>query len=118
MQPRADGDGHQLVPGRVELHLVHPVAVAVERAQPRREVVRQPAPLLRLRTAGAAAERDQIVEGPLRSVALHAFHECGIAAEHVVAIQWGWLVADLVRVGHARSVPLVWRHTPYRWRDG
>ena len=39
MQTGAQRDGHQLMPGRMELDLVEAVAVAVERAQNRRIVL-------------------------------------------------------------------------------
>src|SRR5438270_13848473 len=85
VQAGADRNGHQRWPRRVEVHLVDAVAVAIERPQLGWELVRQSTPLLRLGRAGATSESDQVVDRPLRVVALDPFHQCRVTAEQVIA---------------------------------
>ena len=64
VQPVADRGAQQHVPGRVELHLVDPVAPRVVGAQHRRMLVGQPGVLLGLPGPGQLAQLVQLSLGP------------------------------------------------------
>ncbi len=99
----ADGDVHERVPRRVELHLVEAVAVAVVGAQLGLVPVRLLTPPLRLLGAGEAADAVQVVEVPARSLALHAGEEHRVRSD-VVADPRRHLVDDVVGGGARRGV--------------
>lgn len=99
-----DRGAHQLVPGRVELHLVDPVAVAVVGAQPGRVLVRQPPPLLGLLAAGQPAEVcERVQRGPV-GVPEAGLGEGGVPGDGVVPDQRRDLVGHLVGGAHTRTV--------------
>ena len=87
---------HQLMPGRVELHLVDPVAEAVVRAQPRRVLVGLAAVLLRLRRAGQAAEFADAVLGPAAPSRRSAASMAGSSATSYPVSAGGWLNTSCV----------------------
>ena len=62
------------VPGGMELDLVDAVAVAVVRAQHRRMLVRETAPVAR-RAGELAAERHELLLDPRRALSAHALDE-------------------------------------------
>ena len=71
MQAVADRDGHQLVPGRVEVDLVDPVAPCVVRAQHWPVDVRQPGMLLGAGGAGQPSELVQLAGDPVAALPAH-----------------------------------------------
>ena len=105
VQAVPDRDGHQLMPGRVELHLVDAMAKAVVGPQHRRLLVRLTAPLLRLGRAGQAAELAEAVLGPARALAAQRVEHRGIRGD-VVPGQRRRLVEHLVGRWHVRFLLL------------
>ena len=95
MQAGAQRDSHQFVPGRMEVHLVEPVAVAVERAQNRRVFVGIETKLHRLRLAERGAERGEPFLRPTRLLALDRFAQHGVACEQIIRLERRRLVGDL-----------------------
>ena len=104
-QPVADRALHEPVPGRVELDLVDPVAVAVVRRQLRVVLVGQPALLARLRAAGLGAQREQPFEHLGGAVADHGLAEREVRGDDVVARQRWHLVG-----GRAEACTVVGPH--------
>ena len=78
VQPVPDGEAHQLVPRRMELDLVDPLAEPVVRPQLRRVLVREPPPLERL-ARQQRPERRTALGGPARAFALERLDERSIA---------------------------------------
>ena len=101
VHPGADGHVHQLVPGRVELDLVDAVAEPVVGAQHGRVLVGQPAPVLRLGGAGAAADLADLRLRPAGALAAQRVQH-GRVVGYVVPGQRRGLVEDLVRRRHRR----------------
>src|SRR5205823_10826332 len=99
-QPRTDRGVEQRVPGRVEVHLVDPVAVPVVCAQHRRVPVGLLAPPLRLLATGELAETVQLVEVPPGALALDGGQQHRVGGD-VVTNQRRWLVGHDVR--HVRD---------------
>jgi hypothetical protein len=98
------------MPGRVELHLVDPVAEPVVRAQPGRVLVRLAAELLGPRRAGQAAEFADAVLGPAGTLTPQRGQHGRIVGD-VVPVQRGRLVEYLVCRRHQRLLPRVlFRH--------
>ena len=91
VQPVPDGDPHQLVPRRMELDLVDPLAEAVVRPQLRRMLVREPPPLERL-AVEQRPERRTALGRPARAFALERLDERSIRREEVVTGERGRLV--------------------------
>ena len=79
VQPALDARLQQRVPGGMELHLVDPVAEAIVRAEPRRVLVRQAAPLERL-SAQEPAELARVLGGPACAFALQRLCERPVLA--------------------------------------
>ena len=105
LQPVADAALHQPVPGRVEAHLVDPVAVAVVRRELGVELVGQHPVLAGLRRAGHLADRREVGDDLGRGVPGDGVDQCGVAGDDVVADQ---------RRGLVRRYPVVDRSWPYR----
>jgi hypothetical protein len=97
-----DGGAHQVVPVRVELHLVDPVAVPVVGAQPGRVLVGDAAPLLCLLATGQPAEVGQGLQRRGVGVADARLGQHRVTGDGVVPDQRRGLVGDLVRRAHAR----------------
>ncbi len=91
----AHGSAHQRMPGGMEFHLVDPVAPAVVAAQHRRMLVGEPGLLAGDAGAGQAAERVQVVGGPVGPFPANRLQQGGIVRD-VVADQRRHLVADVV----------------------
>ena len=91
-QPVADRALHQPVPGRVELDLVDPVAVAVVRRQLGVVLVGEPALLAGLGGAGLGAQRQQPLEHLGRAVAHDGLAQREVGGDDVVADQRRHLV--------------------------
>ena len=109
MQPGTHGSGHQLVIGRVKLHLVDALAKTVEAAQLRRSHIGQSRVRLHVRATAQGPERGQRtgieiwrMQGQRRAQAL-------IAVKQVVVDQWQRLVENFVGDGgHGfRALPAV-----------
>ena len=66
---------HALVVGGVELDHVEPAALAVERLEPRRVLVGEPAALEGLGAAADLAEGRQALRGVAAALALHRLHQ-------------------------------------------
>ena len=95
VQAVADRRVHEGVPGGVELHLVHPVAVPVVAAQHRRVLVGEPGVFL---GAGLAREHPDLVQAagsPASALPVHGFEQ-GRVGRHVVTGERRHLVADLM----------------------
>lgn len=88
---------HQLVPGRVEFHLVDPVAEAVMGAQLRLVAVGLARELLDMGGAGQRAAGFQRVPGPVGAKTFQGLAEGNVAGEGVVTGEIGCLVADFMR---------------------
>ena len=99
VQPVADPDPHQFVPGAVELDLVDPVAVAVVGAQLGLLLVRLEAPADRLRRAADRPQLARFVLRPAAALALQRLAQDAVGVEGVVVLQRRRLVEDLVRLG-------------------
>jgi hypothetical protein len=82
-EPLGDGDIEQRMPGRVEVDFVHPVAVPVVGAQPRREAVRLLTPLLSLLPTGEPAQPVQVADVPARALTHGRFQQHRVGG-HVV----------------------------------
>ncbi len=104
VQSVPDGYGQQLVPGRMELHLVDAVPETVMGAQDRRVLVGLAALLLHLRRAGQTAEFPHGVLGPGGALAAQRAQH-GRVLSDVVPAQRGSLVENLVRRRHQRFLP-------------
>jgi hypothetical protein len=76
----------------MELHLVDPVAVAVERPELRRVRVGQPTVLAGLRPAGQDAEAGQGCQGLRARMPAYRLAERAVVGDHVVVDQRGCLV--------------------------
>jgi hypothetical protein len=99
------GDRHQRMPGGMELDLVDAVAEPVVGAQPRRVLVGQPAPVLRLRRAGQDTELAHARQRPVRALTAERGQQSRIAGD-VVAGQRRRLVGHFVCSGQcATSLP-------------
>ncbi len=99
VQAVPDGGAHQLVPVRVELDLVDPVAEAVVGAQHRRILVGQPPPLGGLLGAGQPAEGAQFGLGPAGAGPVQGSEQRGVGGG-VVPVRGRGLVGDLMRRCH------------------
>src|SRR6478672_406779 len=95
------------MPGWMELDLVDPVAEAVVRVQPRRALVREAAPFLRL-AGQELAEPARLLVRPVCPLARECLDEGTVLEEEVVARERRRLVED-VRLG-------LHRPTDYRSR--
>jgi hypothetical protein len=84
MQAAADGSAHQLVPGRVEVHLVDPVAEGVVRPQDGRVHIRQPGQLLRGCGARQQAQLVQLSGYPAGALTLDSGQQ-GLVSRYVMA---------------------------------
>ncbi len=96
VQPLRDPQPQQLVPGRVELDLVDPVAEAVVSAQLRRVLVRLRAAADHVRAAADRAQLAGLVLGPVAALAAQRLDQHRVPLEDVVALQRRRLVGDLV----------------------
>ena len=103
VQAVGDVHRHQLVPGRVELDLVDPVAEAVVGAELRRVLVRQPAELDRLGAAGDLADGADRVDREVAALAGDGLDEGPVGVEDVVAGERLGLVGDRVGRGGRRA---------------
>jgi hypothetical protein len=83
LEAGVEAEPQQRVPGRVELDLVDPLAVAVVRLQARRVLVREPAPFERL-AAERCAERGDLVLPGAATLAAHRLDERSILLVEVV----------------------------------
>ena len=100
-----DGSLHQPVPGRVEDHLVDPVAVAVVRRELRLVAVGQDAVLPGLGGAGRGAEGHEVLDDLGAGMAGDRVDERGVGRDDVVADQWRRLVGGCpVRCRHVVTV--------------
>jgi hypothetical protein len=97
---------HQLVPGRVELHLVDPVPEAVVRVQHRRVLVGLAAESLNVGRARPAAELAHGFLGPAAALAPQRAEHGRIVGD-VVARECGRLVEYVMCRRHQRFLP--WR---------
>lgn len=102
MQPVGHCDGHQLVPGRVELDLVDPVSVSVMAAQDRGVLIRQPPPLASGVRTGQRAEGNESRIVAIPAEGRKRLSQGWIVGKDVVA-QGRGLVGHLVRT-HATTV--------------
>ena len=84
------------VPGRIELHLVDPVAVAVVRSQDRLVALGALGVGQRLGAAGQLAGVAEAVDSPAAALALHGFPQRQVRLEHVVGHERRRLVLDPV----------------------
>ncbi len=84
MQPVADRDCQQLVPGRVEVDLVDPVATRIVAAQHRLIDVGQPGLLLRPGGPGQPTELVQLVGDPAAALAVHRRQQGRIVSDVVI----------------------------------
>ncbi len=100
MQAGLERDAQQRMPGRMELNLVEPVAVAVERAKLRRRFVGVEAKLHGLRLTQRGAERRELAVRPSRLLAPDRLAQHGVAREQIIGLKRRRLVADLE---HSRS---------------
>lgn len=107
VQAVRDRGTHQLVPGRVELHLVDAVAVPVVGAQDRRVLVRQPPVLDRLLATAEAAQLVQLGGGPAGALAFEPVEQRRVVGRVVTDQRWN-LVEDLVR-RHGDTPSARWR---------
>ncbi len=95
MQTGAQRDGHERVPGRIEVDFVEPMAVTVEGAQGRRVFVGVETELHGFRLAERGAECAQPIFRPARPLARDRLTQHGIAAEKIIGLERRRLVADL-----------------------
>jgi hypothetical protein len=96
MQTRRHQPPEQLMPGRMELDLIAPIAEAVERKQARRIAVGSVAKCQRISTAQALTERSEFVMRARGALASAGIHQGCVRAEEVVIEQ---LVAAAQRCG-------------------
>src|SRR6185503_4251950 len=85
LQSVADTALHQPVPGRVEAHLVDPVAVAVVRRELGVELVGQHPVLAGLCRTGHLTDCRDVGDDLGRGVPGDGVHQCGVAGDDVVA---------------------------------
>ena len=104
VQAMTDCSGHQLMPGRVELDLVDPVATGVVSTQYWLVDVRQPGLLLRVWRTSENAKLMQLALGPPGALAPERAEQRRIVG-HVISSEWRYLVQYLMR-----GVPPVLRH--------
>jgi hypothetical protein len=103
-QPVLERRPHQLVPVRMELDLVDPVAVAVVRPESGRVLVGDPAPLLRLLAPGQPAEIGERSQSGCIRVPDAGIGQGGVPRDGVVPDQRRDLVGHLVGRAHPGTV--------------
>src|SRR5262245_11655332 len=96
VQAMSDRCVQQIVPGRMEIHLVCAIAVTVMCMQFRRVPIRLDAPSDRLCAAGKLSERTQLLLRPVRALPPDTLHQRGVLPKDVVPLQWRRLVEDRV----------------------
>jgi len=92
-----DGEPHELVPGRVELHLVDPVAEPVVRAQDGRVPLGPPRVLARLDAPRCGAGLAGALDAPLAALAHQCLAKRQIDFEQVDRLERRRLIHDLAR---------------------
>ncbi len=95
MQPGFQRDGEQRVPGRMELNLIEPMAVAIERAQHRRVFIGVEAKLHRFRLTQRRTQRGQLAARPFGPLARNSLAQHNVAREQIIGLERWRLVADL-----------------------
>src|SRR4029077_1737125 len=95
MKTSPESDFEQLMPSRVKLDFVEPVAVTVERPKLRGELVGIETELHGLRLAEPGTEFSQFAFGPACAFAAHRLAQCGVAREHIVRLKRRRLVLHL-----------------------
>jgi hypothetical protein len=93
----------QRVPGRVELHLVDAVAVAVVRFEDRQVAFGPAAVLERLETAGPAADLARALDSPASPFALERLLERAVDLKQIDRLQRRGLVEDRASGGDLRA---------------
>jgi hypothetical protein len=96
MQTRRHEPSEQLMPGRMKLDLIAPIAEAVERQQARRIAVGSVAQCQRIGTAQALTESTEFLMRARGALAPAGIHQSWVRAEEVVIEQ---LVAAAQRCG-------------------
>ncbi len=102
-----DRKPEQVVPGGVELDLVHTVPVAVMGAKPRPIVLGEGSEHLNVGAAHELTDCAKAILRPFRALAADGFGERAVALVNVVVDQWRRLVRDpmgdrLARTGERR----------------
>ena len=96
MESVTDRQVEELVPGRMELDLVDPVAVSVVSSKFGGVAIGEEAPLVHLRGCHPSPEFSDRVHGPAAAVPLEGVDQGRFRSRNVVAIERGRLVQDLV----------------------
>src|SRR5436305_9159997 len=89
-----DRPAQQPVPGRIELHLVDPIPVAIVRTEHRLVSLGAPTMLERLEAAGGRARLAQPVDPPAATLALHRLAQHQVDLEQVYRLQRRRLVEN------------------------